>query len=76
MTNRIGVTVIARDGITSDWLDTAVAVLGRERGTELVESIPGAAARITTIDADGAYHCQRNEPIPAVRRRCRNPPAP
>jgi thiamine biosynthesis lipoprotein len=50
LTDRIGVTVIAKDGITSDWLDTAVAVLGREAGSRLVESIPGAAARITTID--------------------------
>jgi FAD:protein FMN transferase len=53
LTNRIGVTAVARDGITCDWLDTAVAVLGRERGTELVESVPGAAARITTIDDAG-----------------------
>jgi len=53
LTKRIGVTAIARDGITCDWLDTAVAVLGREKGTELVESIPGAAARITTIDDAG-----------------------
>jgi thiamine biosynthesis lipoprotein len=53
LTNRIGVTAIARDGITCDWLDTAVAVLGREKGSEIVESIPGAAARITTIDDAG-----------------------
>lgn len=53
LTNRIGVTAIARDGITADWLDTAVAVLGRERGTAMIESIPGAAARITTIDDAG-----------------------
>jgi thiamine biosynthesis lipoprotein len=52
LTSRIGVTVIAPDGITADWLDTAVAVIGRERGTAVLESIPGAAARITTIDAD------------------------
>jgi thiamine biosynthesis lipoprotein len=53
LTDRIGVTAIARDGLTADWLDTAVAVLGRERGTKVVESIPGAAARITTIAPDG-----------------------
>jgi thiamine biosynthesis lipoprotein len=53
LTNRIGVTAVALDGITCDWLDTAVAVLGREKGTEIVESIPGAAARITTIDDAG-----------------------
>jgi thiamine biosynthesis lipoprotein len=53
LTKRIGVTAIAREGITCDWLDTAVAVLGRQMGTEMVESIPGAAARITTIDDAG-----------------------
>ena len=53
LTDRIGVTAIARDGITADWLDTAVAVMGRERGSALVESIPGAAVRITTIGPDG-----------------------
>jgi thiamine biosynthesis lipoprotein len=53
LTNRIGVTVVARDGITCDWLDTAVSVLGREKGTAVIESIPGAAARITTIDDAG-----------------------
>lgn len=53
LTNRIGVTAIARDGITADWLDTAVAVLGREAGSKLVEATPGAAARVTTIDDRG-----------------------
>jgi thiamine biosynthesis lipoprotein len=53
LTDRIGVTAIAPDGITADWIDTAVAVMGRERGSALVESVPGAAARVTTIDADG-----------------------
>lgn len=53
LTSRIGVTAIARDGITADWLDTAVAVLGRDAGSKLVEATPGAAARITTIDEHG-----------------------
>lgn len=53
LTKRIGVTVIASDGITADWLDTAVAVLGPERGAKLVASVPGAAARITTLTPDG-----------------------
>jgi thiamine biosynthesis lipoprotein len=53
LTNRTGVTVIAKDGITCDWLDTAIPVIGRERGTRLIEMIPGAAARITTIDDAG-----------------------
>lgn len=50
LTRRIGATVIAADGMTADALDTAVCVLGPERGLELIERTPGAAARITTID--------------------------
>lgn len=53
LTERIGVTAIAPDGITADWIDTVVAVMGREKGTAVVEAVPGAAARITTIDGDG-----------------------
>jgi thiamine biosynthesis lipoprotein len=52
LTRRIGATVIAPDGMTADALDTAVCVLGPERGLERVEQTPGAAARITTIDGD------------------------
>ena len=52
LTRRIGATVIAPDGMTADALDTAVCVLGPEKGLELVERTPGAAARITTIDGD------------------------
>ena len=50
LTRRIGATVIAPDGMTADALDTAVCVMGPEKGLELVEQTPGAAARITTID--------------------------
>jgi thiamine biosynthesis lipoprotein len=52
LTRRIGATVVAPDGMTADALDTAVCVLGPERGLELVEQTPGAAARITTIDGE------------------------
>lgn len=40
---RRSVTVIAPDGLTSDALDTAAAVLGRDRGRRLIEGHPGAA---------------------------------
>jgi thiamine biosynthesis lipoprotein len=52
LTRRIGATVICADGMTADALDTAVCVLGPERGLELIEKTPGAAGRITTIDGD------------------------
>jgi thiamine biosynthesis lipoprotein len=52
LTRRIGATVIAPDGMTADALDTAVCVLGPEKGLELIERTAGAAARITTIEGD------------------------
>ena len=42
----IKVTVIARHGLDSDGLDTAVSVLGARRGLALIESSPDAAALI------------------------------
>lgn len=46
LTNRCQVTVIARDGLTSDSLGTAVSVLGPSAGLRLIERTPGAAALI------------------------------
>lgn len=40
------VTVIASHGLEADGLDTAISVLGGERGMELIESRPGAAALV------------------------------
>jgi thiamine biosynthesis lipoprotein len=42
--DRASVTVVARDGATADALETAVYVLGPERGLKLVDQTPGAAA--------------------------------
>jgi FAD:protein FMN transferase len=44
--DRSSVTVVAPDGATADSLDTAVYVLGPERGLALVEATEGAAALI------------------------------
>jgi thiamine biosynthesis lipoprotein len=44
--DRCSVTVVARDGATADSLDTAVYVLGPQRGLPLVEATAGAAALI------------------------------
>jgi FAD:protein FMN transferase len=44
LVNDITVTVIARHGIDADGLDTAISVVGPERGMALVESRPDAAA--------------------------------
>src|SRR3954471_618263 len=43
LTRRIGATVVCPDGMTADALDTAVCVLGPQKGIELIESTPGAA---------------------------------
>jgi thiamine biosynthesis lipoprotein len=47
--DRCSVTVVASDGATADSLDTAVYVLGPERGLALVEATEGAAALIVRL---------------------------
>jgi thiamine biosynthesis lipoprotein len=49
----ITVTVVARHGLESDGLDTAVSVLGAARGLALIESRPGAAALIVERTSTG-----------------------
>ncbi|MBN1443289.1 MAG: FAD:protein FMN transferase, partial [Planctomycetes bacterium] len=46
LTDQSLVTVVAPDAMTADALASAVSVLGTEEGMALVESTPGAAARI------------------------------
>jgi thiamine biosynthesis lipoprotein len=48
------VTVIARDGLTSEALTKCVFVMGTQRGMRLVESLEGVDA--VAIDAHGALH--------------------
>jgi thiamine biosynthesis lipoprotein len=45
------VTVIAREGVWADGLDTGIFVMGAERGMELVEQLPDVEAII--VDAEG-----------------------
>ncbi len=45
------VTVLAKEGIMADGLDTAIFVLGPEKGMELVERLPGIEAIM--IDREG-----------------------
>ena len=45
------VTVIAREGIWADGLDTGIFVMGPEKGMELVEQLPDVEAII--VDAEG-----------------------
>jgi len=53
LTDRIAVSVIAPTAALSDGYATAVSVLGREKGLALIESTPGLACRIVTVDETG-----------------------
>lgn len=53
LANDITVTVIARHGLEADGLDTAVSVLGVQRGLKLVEAHPGAEALIVQRTTSG-----------------------
>ena len=46
LTDRIAVTVIAPNGVTSDGLSTAISVLGDKRGRTLAHTYPGVNAYI------------------------------
>jgi thiamine biosynthesis lipoprotein len=51
--DRAAVTVVAPDGGTADALETAVYLLGPERGLKLVEETPGAAALFQRVTPEG-----------------------
>lgn len=51
--DRASVTVIAPDGGTADSLDTAIYILGPERGLPLVEATPDASALIVRLTPQG-----------------------
>ncbi len=46
------VTVVASQGLTADGLDTAVCVMGKERGLELIESLSDVAG-LLVFEVDG-----------------------
>jgi len=60
------VTVIAREGIWADGLDTGIFVMGVESGMRLVESLPGVDAII--VDHEGSVHVSSG-----LRDRIRKP---
>ena len=47
LTEDVTVTVIARHGLHADGLDTAIALVGHERGFALLDGYPDAAALVT-----------------------------
>jgi thiamine biosynthesis lipoprotein len=60
------VTVIAREGIWADGLDTGIFVMGAESGMRLVEALPDVEAII--VDHEGSVHVSSG-----LRNRIRKP---
>ncbi|MFI5222892.1 MAG: FAD:protein FMN transferase [Nitrospirales bacterium] len=60
------VTVVAREGIWADGLDTGIFVMGVELGMQLVEALPNVEAII--VDAEGHVHVSSG-----LRDRIRKP---
>ena len=60
------VTVIAREGVWADGLDTGIFVMGVESGMQLVEALPDVEAII--VDAEGHVHVSSG-----LRDRIRKP---
>jgi thiamine biosynthesis lipoprotein len=52
LTDHALVTIVAPDGMTANGLSTSTCVLGPERGLQLVEQTPGAAAHIVRKPGD------------------------
>jgi thiamine biosynthesis lipoprotein len=53
LVGRMSATVVARNGISADSMTKVVAVLGAEKGFPIIESVPGASARLERKDDRG-----------------------
>jgi thiamine biosynthesis lipoprotein len=53
LTRRIGVSTVAPQAVISDWAATAISIMGPEKGIAMIDQIPGAAARVITLDDQG-----------------------
>jgi thiamine biosynthesis lipoprotein len=65
----ITVTVVARHGLEADGLDTAVSVVGADRGLALIESHPDAAALIVERTSAGTRVRQSSRFLELVNGR-------
>jgi len=67
--DRASVTVIAPDGASADALETAVYLLGPEKGFKLIDETPGAAAIFTRETTQGiqSFESSRFKDIPRAR---------
>ena len=68
--DRASVTVVARNGMTADALDTAVYAMGPERGLPLVEKTEGASAYIvrTTESGKQVHESRRFRELPRASK--------
>lgn len=66
LTDRIAVTIVGPDGLTTEALSKAVSVLGDRRGTELIRRYPGVSAIIRHLGAPGGGPLPA--PAPAARK--------
>ena len=76
LTDDITVTVVAKHGLDADGLDTAVSVLGVEKGLALIESRPDAAALIVRRTPEGTrlVPSSRFRALAASQRGLKTPP--
>lgn len=65
LTDRSNVTVVGPDGLSTDGLSSAVAILGPQRGLALVESTPDSAAMIVRL-SDGKPVIYRSKRWPQL----------
>ena len=74
LTDHSSVTVVGPDGLSTDGLSSAVAVLGPEKGLKLIENTPGAAAFIVrTIDGkEQTYESRTWKELDAERTSLRS----
>jgi thiamine biosynthesis lipoprotein len=64
LTGRGSVTVVAPRGITADSYATAVCVLGRKRGLELIDATEGASALIVEASGQDLQYSESKKPLP------------
>jgi thiamine biosynthesis lipoprotein len=74
LTDTWQVSVVSRDGTTSDAIDTALAVFGPERGVKLVEGLEGVSARfVRKTDKGPDERRSRHFPAPGAVQRDAQP---
>jgi thiamine biosynthesis lipoprotein len=61
---RIGVSTMAPQAVIADWSATAISILGPEQGIALIDRIPGAAARVVTLDEQGNEKVYESKRLP------------